>query len=260
MGAINSHYQLLLAAAASGNADAIEVWNALATGDWWTLNSAADPNIGAKNSTSAGKIGTGATTATAFKKGNGVDFTPNALYRATTLPWTPASTLSLSMGCWVNPDSIATVCPMVVGHTASNNGNARCLQMFLMSTGALKARTGNTIIFTDADTSTGLISTGNTYFLQAQITASTGVLRCRVNNGTWTSVSTGSSNAVPVTSIGISIGGDYNSGSSTHLNSYDGRIDEAFVVPAALSDAAWDYLYAAGSGKSFAEVQSDSGH
>jgi hypothetical protein len=254
--------QQILAALGSGtNSDAASIWTKLGNGEWFTLESATSPITGAKNSTSASKIGTGATSAVAFKKGNGLDVTPNALFRATTLPWTPANSTSYSIGCWVNADSIANVVPLMVGETNTQNGFDRVLQLFMLSTGAVIARAGdNSSSFVDASTPTSTVTTGTTYFLQGE--RKNGVhVRVRVNNGTWAYAGTAlTANTAPTSPLGISIGADYNSSTSTVLNAFDGRIDEAFVIPDFLTDSEWDYLYAAGAGKSFAELQTDSGH
>lgn len=240
------------------DATALSIYNKLAQGDWFTCESATSPLTGARNSTSAAKIGTGATSSVAGKVGSAIDVTPSAVYRATALPYTPTTGSTYAAGIWVNADSLATVCPLVIAQGTNQDGDDRALQIFLMSTGALKVRAGKvgTATFTDADTSASSVATGGWYFLQAERGAD--YVRGRVNAGAWVSVAL-TSNAAPTTDQCVTLAGAYNSSSSTYQNGFDGLFDESFFIHGTLTDAEWDYLYNSGAGLSYAALKSAAG-
>jgi hypothetical protein len=239
------------------NPTALSIYNKLAAGDWFTCEASASPLVGAHNSTSAAKIGAGATSAIPGKVGNSIDTTPDAIYRATTLPFTPASGSTYAMGIWVNPDAVNNFSPLTIGQSNNVNGFARALQMIVPATGTLIARAGNaSTTFTDSTTAAGAVTTTAWHYLQAE--RGTSYVRCRVNNGSWVST-TIPANQSPTTSQAITVGGDYNSSTTTHQNQFNGKYDEAFFLNGTLTDLEWDYLYNSGSGISYAELKAAAG-
>lgn len=237
---------------------ALSIYNKLANGDWWSCENATSPMVGRHKSTPASKIGAGATSAVAGKVNNCIDTTPDAIYRVTTggpLPYTPASGSTYAAGMWVNPDSLSTPVPFVLASATDINAYARILQMILLSTGAFKARAGNsTSSFWDADSATGAVTTGAWYFLQAE--RGTNYVRCRVNNGSWVQTAI-TANQAPTSSQAITMGGDYNG--VTHSNQYNGRYDEAFCMQNVLTNTEWDYLYNSGAGISYDALKAAAG-
>lgn len=249
--------------AVDSGALALSIYNKLANGEWFTMESATSPLVGSRNSKNATKIGTGATSAVAAKKGNGIDFTPDALYRVATsdLPFTPASNSVYAMAAWVNMDALTgTHVPFGINDATDSTGYKRSLQLLIGSSGQVNCRAGNqtTAAFTDATLPGETIVTGAMNFIQCQRT--TTHVRVRVNGGAWSEASLGS-NTCPITNQCLDVGGAYSSVSpaNTHANSCNGKVDEAFFLQGNLTDAEWNYLYNSGNGKSFAELAADAG-
>ena len=237
------------------NPTALSIYNKLAAGDWFTCDSATSPLVGSRNSTSAAKIGAGATSAVSGHINNCIDTTPDAIYRAFTLPFTPASGSTYAMGIWVNPDAISTPVPFVLAQSNNINAFTRALQFIITSAGSFTARAGNaSSSFWDAATANGSVTTGAWFYLQAE--RGTNYVRSRVNGGTWVSTSI-TVNQAPTTSQAITMGGDYNG--TTHQNQYNGKYEEAFCLQGTLTDPEWDYLYNSGAGMSYAALRTAAG-
>lgn len=252
-----THQALLMASVASVN-HALSIYNKLA--EWWTCDADGATITGAHAATSASKIvSTGSVSATTGHLNNALNFAPDCLYRATSLPFTPATGSLYSLGVWLRADSlpVGAIAPLCLGESTNQNATDRALQMIVLSNGALYARAGNDVGgFTDATGAAGKVTTGAWKFLQAE--RGTNYVRCRVNAGSWATASI-TANLAPVNSQAISIGGDYNSTSSLWLNCVDGLIDEAFVATSVLTDDEWDYLYASGSGISYGALEAAAG-
>ena len=251
----------MMMAVAGVNATALSIYNKLTSGgDWFKLDSAGSTITGAHNSTTATKLGSGGTSAVS----GGVDFTPNALYRVETadLPFTPAANAQVTMCGWVKADSIANVCPFILGSGAQSSGYLKALQAFFISSGVAKARVGkasdNTI--QDADTPSSTVATGVNYFLQVQRTATK--VRVRVNNGTWYEATiTGDPD---ISNCVFSIGGDYltTSPANTYQNMWDGIVGDVLIhssTSGTLSDAELNYLYNGGTRLTYETLKAAAG-